>query len=58
MNTELLGIIATYAITLLIAIPLGRYIAKVFSGQRTLLDFMAPLERGSSASAASIQRKK
>ena len=46
MNTELLGIIATYAITLLIAIPLGRYIAKVFGGQRTLLDFMAPLERG------------
>ncbi|WP_126245958.1 potassium-transporting ATPase subunit KdpA [Chitinophaga rhizosphaerae] len=45
MNTELLGIIATYAITLLIAIPLGRYIAKVFGGQRTLLDFMAPLER-------------
>ena len=46
MNTELLGIIATYAITLLVAIPLGRYIAKVFAGQRTLLDFMAPLERG------------
>ncbi len=46
MNTELLGIIATYAITLLIAFPLGRYIAKVFAGQRTLLDFMAPLERG------------
>ncbi|WP_109695579.1 potassium-transporting ATPase subunit KdpA [Chitinophaga deserti] len=46
MNTELLGIIATYAITLLIAFPLGRYIAKVFAGQRTLLDFMGPLERG------------
>lgn len=46
MNTELPGIIATYAITLLIAIPLGRYVAKVFGGQRTLLDFMAPLERG------------
>lgn len=46
MNTELLGIIATYAITLLVAIPLGRYIAKVFAGRRTLLDFMAPLERG------------
>lgn len=46
MNTELLGIIATYAITLLVAIPLGRYIAKVFAGQRTLLDFMAPLEQG------------
>ena len=26
--------------------PLGRYIAKVYRGERTWLDFMAPLERG------------
>lgn len=45
MNTELLGVIATYAITLLIAIPLGRYIARVFKGERTLLDFLSPAER-------------
>ncbi|AWO01395.1 potassium-transporting ATPase subunit KdpA [Chitinophaga alhagiae] len=45
MNTELLGVIATYAITLLIAIPLGRYIARVFRGERTLLDFLSPAER-------------
>ncbi|WP_343700645.1 potassium-transporting ATPase subunit KdpA [Chitinophaga sp.] len=45
MNTELSGVIATYAITLLIAIPLGRYIARVFKGERTLLDFFSPAER-------------
>lgn len=26
--------------------PLGRYIAKVYRGERTWLDFMTPLERG------------
>ena len=45
MNTELLGVIATYALTLIIAIPLGRYIAKMFKGERTWMDFLAPLER-------------
>ncbi len=45
MNTELSGVIFTYLLTLAIAIPLGRYIAKVFNGDRTWLDFMAPVER-------------
>lgn len=36
MNTELTGIIATYALTLLIAIPLGKYIARVFKSDKTL----------------------
>jgi K+-transporting ATPase ATPase A chain len=45
MNTEILGIIATYGITPLIAIPLGKYIAKVFSGEKTWTDFMDPLEK-------------
>ena len=45
MNTELLGVIVTFAITLLLAIPLGKYIAKVFSGEKTLLDFLSPVER-------------
>ncbi len=31
MNTELLGIVATYLLTLVIAIPLGKYLAKVFA---------------------------
>jgi K+-transporting ATPase ATPase A chain len=45
MNTELLGVIFTYLLTLAIAIPLGRYIARVFKGEKTWLDFMAPVER-------------
>ena len=44
MNSELLGVIVTFLLTVLLAYPLGRYIAKVFSGQRTILDFMKPLE--------------
>ncbi|MEP6465638.1 MAG: potassium-transporting ATPase subunit KdpA [Parafilimonas sp.] len=45
MNTELIGVIATFLITILLAIPLGKYIAKVFSGEKTLLDFFNPAER-------------
>ena len=45
MTTEILGVIITYALTLLLAWPLGKYIAKVFKGERTWSDFMAPLER-------------
>jgi K+-transporting ATPase ATPase A chain len=45
MNTELTGVVAMYAVTILLAIPLGKYIAKVFNGERTWLNFMAPVER-------------
>ena|ERR1035437_3496866 len=45
MNTELIGVIVTFLLTVLLAYPLGKYIAKVFSGERTLLDFMKPVER-------------
>jgi K+-transporting ATPase ATPase A chain len=45
MNTEYIGIIFMYAATIILAIPLGKYIAKVFKGEKTWLDFMAPLER-------------
>lgn len=46
MNTEILGIIAMFVITLLLAIPLGKYIAKVYGGERTLLDpVFNPLEK-------------
>lgn len=44
MNTELFGVIVTFLVTVLLAIPFGKYIAKVFSGERTFLNFMAPLE--------------
>ncbi len=38
MNSEILGIIATYALVLLMAIPLGRYIGKIFNYEITWLD--------------------
>ncbi len=46
MNTELLGIIASFLITLLIAIPLAKYLAKMFAGEKVWTDFMRPLENG------------
>jgi K+-transporting ATPase ATPase A chain len=46
MNTELLGIIATYLLTLVIAIPLGKYLAKVFAGEKVWTDFLKPVENG------------
>ncbi|MEX8548829.1 MAG: potassium-transporting ATPase subunit KdpA [Mucilaginibacter sp.] len=45
MNTEFLGIIASFAITLLIAVPLAGYLAKVFAGEKVWTDFLKPLER-------------
>jgi K+-transporting ATPase ATPase A chain len=45
MTTEFLGVIITYGLTLILALPLGKYIAKVFKGERTWSDFVGPLER-------------
>ncbi|MBN9385529.1 MAG: potassium-transporting ATPase subunit KdpA [Chitinophagaceae bacterium] len=45
MNTEILGIIASFLITILLAFPLGKYIARVFSGEKTFTDFLNPFER-------------
>ena len=45
MNTELIGVIVTFLLTVVLAFPLGRYIARVFKGDRTILDFMGPVER-------------
>jgi len=38
MTTEILGIIFMYALTVALAIPLGRYIGKVYEGDGTWLD--------------------
>lgn len=46
MNTELSGILASFIITLLIAIPLGKYLAKMFAGEKVWTDFLKPLETG------------
>ena len=45
MNTELTGVVATFLLTVLLAFPLGKYIAKVFKGERTITDFLNPVER-------------
>jgi len=45
MNRELLGVTVTFLLTILLAFPLGKYIAKIFAGERTLTDFMNPFER-------------
>jgi potassium-transporting ATPase potassium-binding subunit len=44
MNAEILGISLLFILTVLLAIPLGRYCVKVFKGEKTGLDFLAPLE--------------
>lgn len=38
MNTEILGIILMYGLTVALAIPLGRYIGKVYEGEKTWPD--------------------
>lgn len=46
MNTEILGIIVMFTLSVLLAIPLGKYIAKVYGGEKTLLDpVFNPIER-------------
>lgn len=40
MNTEIFGIVAMYIVMVLLAIPLGRYIGKVYNGDKTRLDFI------------------
>jgi K+-transporting ATPase ATPase A chain len=37
--------VVTFLVTVLLAFPLGKYIAKVFKGERTVTDFMNPVEK-------------
>ena len=45
MNTEILGVVVQIALMVILAYPLGKYIAKVYKGEKTWSDFMAPVER-------------
>lgn len=45
MNTEISGIILQWVALVVLSYPLGRYVAKVYRGEPTCLDFMAPVER-------------
>ena len=45
MNTEVLGVIAQIVLMVVLSNPLGKYIAKVYKGEKTWSDFMKPVER-------------
>lgn len=46
MNTEIAGIILMFGASLALSIPFGKYIAKVYAGDKTLLDPVCkPLEK-------------
>lgn len=40
MQSEILGIILIFIATVLLAIPLGKYIGKIYNGDKTVLDFV------------------
>ncbi|MEG0455705.1 MAG: potassium-transporting ATPase subunit KdpA, partial [Bacteroides sp.] len=44
MNTEILGIALQIILMIALSYPLGRYLAKVYKGEKTWSDFMAPIE--------------
>ncbi len=47
MNTEIWGVIAMFLATIILAIPLGKYIPNVFSDKPSFLDkIFGPIERG------------
>ncbi len=46
MSTEIFGVVAIFLLTIVLAIPVGKYIAKVYLGDRTLLDpVFNPIEK-------------
>jgi potassium-transporting ATPase potassium-binding subunit len=46
MNTEIFGVVAMYLVMVFLAIPLGRYIGKVFNGEKTWLDsLLNPIDK-------------
>ena len=45
MNKELLGILVIFGATVLLAVPLGRYLATIYRGDKSWSDFLLPLER-------------
>lgn len=46
MTAEILGVLLIFTLTILLAIPLGKYISKVYAGEKTWLDFLFnPIEK-------------
>lgn len=44
MNHEILGVVIQIAVLLGLSYPLGRYIAKVYRGEKNFMDFISPIE--------------
>ena len=44
MNTEIIGAVAIFLLSVMLAWPLGRHMAKVFKGEKDFMRFMSPLE--------------
>lgn len=45
MNAEIVGVAIQIILLVILSYPLGKYIAKVYKGQKVWSDFMAPIER-------------
>lgn len=46
MNTEFIGVISIFIVTVLLAIPIGKYIAKIYLGEKTMSDaIFNPIEK-------------
>ena len=45
MNTEILCVIAQIVLMVVLAYPIGKYISKVFKGEKVWSDFMTPIEK-------------
>ena len=45
MNTEILGVALQILLVVVLSYPVGKYIAKVYKGEKTGSDFMKPIER-------------
>ncbi|MBI3259177.1 MAG: potassium-transporting ATPase subunit KdpA [Ignavibacteriae bacterium] len=46
MNTEIIGVVGMFIVTLLLAIPLGKYITNIYLRKKSILDFLFnPIEK-------------
>lgn len=45
MILQLIGCVVIFGLTIALAIPTGRYLTRVFGGEKTFLDFVGPLDR-------------
>ena len=46
MTSEIIGIVLMFIMTAALAVPLGKYIANVYEGNKSEIDFFTPLEKG------------